>query len=109
MDILLRIPVAEVRSSEAAKHLASLSSATICYMHDHGLALERRLRHHEVNLEYAAEDEGDLYEAMRLSERLGRVEVNLIRVEQRNDNLQAEIVARELAGNPPEHDHRDRR
>jgi len=97
LDVLFRIPVAEVRSSETGKHLASLSSATICYMYDHSLALERRLRWHEMNLVYAAEDEGDLYEAMRLSERLSRVEVNLVRVERRNSDLQAEIVIRELA------------
>ncbi len=97
MDILFRVPVAEVRSSEAGKHLASLSSATLSYMYDHSLALERRLKHHEINLVYAADDEGDLYEAMRLSERLSRVEINLVRVEQRTNGLQAEIVARELA------------
>ncbi len=101
MDILFRVPVAEVRSSEARKHLASLSTATVCFMHDHGLALERWLRRHEMNLTYTAEDEDDLYEAMRLVERLKRVEVNLVRVEQRNRDLQAEIVTRELAAERP--------
>jgi hypothetical protein len=54
-----------------------------------------------MNLTYTAEDEDDLYEAMRLVERLKRVEVNLVRVEQRNRDLQAEIVTRELAAERP--------
>jgi hypothetical protein len=84
----------EVRLDEESQRLASVSVSTLHYMMDYGLAKERALGRHRVNLGYLAEDQHDLLEAMRLSERLKRVETNIRRTGRRNERIRAEIVGR---------------
>jgi hypothetical protein len=86
----------EVRLHEESRRLASVSVSTLLYMMDYGLARERDLRRHHVNLGYQAEDEHDLFEAMRLSARLSRVETNTARAARVNERLRAELVVRDL-------------
>ena len=81
---------------EESRRLASVSVSTLLYMMDYGLARERDLRRHHVNLGYLAEDEHDLFEAMRLSARLKRVERNTARTARVNERLRAELVVRDL-------------
>lgn len=84
----------EVRLDEERARLAEVSTSTLEYMVDHGLAREARLRRHHVNLGYFAEDERDLLEAMRLSERLSKVERNILRTGRMNERIRAELAGR---------------
>jgi hypothetical protein len=86
----------EVRWHEESQWLADVSVSTLLYMMDYGLARERDLRRHHLNLGYLAEDEHDLFEAMRLSARLNRVETNTARTARVNERLRAELVVRDL-------------
>ncbi len=86
----------EVRLHEESRRLASVSVSTLLYMMDYGLARERDLRRHHVNLGYLAEDEHDLLEAMRLSARLTSGETNTARTARGNERLRAELVVRDL-------------
>jgi len=86
----------EVRWHEESRRLADVSVSTLLYMMDYGLARERDLRRHHLNLGYLAEDEHDLFEAMRLSARLNRVETNTARAARVNERLRAELVVRDL-------------
>ncbi len=96
MNGLLETRPLEVRLHEDSQRLASVSVSTLLYMMDYGLARERDLRRHYVNLGYLAEDEHDLFEAMRLSARLNRVETNTARTARVNERLRAELVVRDL-------------
>ena len=58
--------------------------------------LEEDLGRHRINLGYLAEEEYDLFEAIRLSVRLSRVETNVARIARVNERIQAELVVREL-------------
>ena len=78
--------------------MAAVSVPTLLYMIDYGLARERDLGRHRVNLGYLSEEEHDLFEVMRLSERLSRVKVNVARTARVNERIQAELVVRELGG-----------
>ena len=94
MNGLQEVRPLEVRLHEESRRLASVSVSTLLYMMDYGLARERDLRRHHVNLGYLAEDEHDLFEAMRLSARLSRVETNTARTARCNERLRAELVVR---------------
>jgi hypothetical protein len=87
--------VVEVRLDEEQQVIARVSEATLRYMYRYGLELEHRLRCHGRNLGYFAEDEGDLFEAMRLATRLNTVEKNIRRTGRRNERLRSELVRRE--------------
>ena len=86
----------EVRLDEESQRLVSVSASTLLYMMDYGLARERDLGRHRVNLGYLAEEEYDLLEAMRLSVRLNRVETNIARTARVNEKIRAELVVRGL-------------
>ena len=96
MNGLQEVRPLEVRLHEESRRLASVSVSTLLYMMDFGLARERDLRRHHVNLRYLAEDEYDLFEAMRLSARLNRVETNTARTARVNERLRSELVVRDL-------------
>ena len=101
MSVLRGARHAEVRHEEETARLAALTTSTLEYMIDHGEALEARLRRHQVDLVYIAEDEHDLLEAIRLAERQKRVEMNVARTARRNERLRAELVGRGSPGQPP--------
>jgi hypothetical protein len=86
----------EIRLDEESQRLAAVSVSTLRYMMDYGLARERDLGFHRANLEYLAEDEYDILEAMELSARLNRVEVNIRRTGRSNEALRAELIRRGL-------------
>ena len=86
----------EIRLDEARQRLVSVSASTLLYMMDYGLARERDLGRHRVNLGYFAEDEYDLLEAMRLSARLNNVGINIARTARVNERIRAELVVRGL-------------
>ena len=88
-------PVA-VRLDEERQRLVSVSASTLLYMMDYGLARERDLGRHLINLGYLAEDEYDLLEAMRLSARLNNVGTNIARTARVNEKIRAELVVRGL-------------
>ena len=90
------MPVVEVRLDEESRRLGELSVSTLEYMADHGAAHELRLRHHRGNLGYAADNECDLFEAMRLSARLKRVDGNIARAGRGTERVRAELVRRAL-------------
>ncbi len=92
--ILRRAPQAEVQHTQDREQLSRISTATVHYMLNCGLALEAWLSWQRRLLAAFAEDEADLYEAMRLAERLNRVERNKKRAADRNDQLRAELVSR---------------
>ena len=94
MSILTEARPVEVRHDEESERLASVSVSTLLYMVDYGLARELALGRQKVALEYMADDERDLLEAMRLSARLKRVEGNIRRTGRANERIRAEIVAR---------------
>ena len=96
MNALHEVRPVEVRLDEESERLASVSVSTLAYMMDHGMAAERTLGRHRINLGYVADDERDLLEAMRLSERLKRVDTNIRRTGRRNERIRAEIVGRGL-------------
>lgn len=96
MNALQEARPLEVRWHEESQWLADVSVSTLLYMMDYGLARERDLRRHHLNLGYLAEDEHDLFEAMRLSARLNRVETNTARAARVNERLRAELVVRDL-------------
>ncbi|MCK4408864.1 MAG: hypothetical protein KAW67_02195 [Candidatus Eisenbacteria sp.] len=87
----------EVRLDEESQRLAAVSVSTLLYMIDYGVARERDLGRHRVNLGYLAEEEHDLLEAIRLCARLSRVEANVARTARVNERIRAELVVRELA------------
>ena len=88
----------EVRKDEEESRLARLSVGTLRYMHQYGLASERRLVQHFGNLSFLADEERDLLEAMRLNERLNRVTRNIASTGRRNERLGAELLKRQLDG-----------
>jgi hypothetical protein len=94
VSVLQEARPAEIRVDEESRRLARVSVSTLLYMIDYGLAKERCLGRHEVNLGYLADDECDLLEAMRLSERLKRVAANIQRTGRRNERIRAELVRR---------------
>lgn len=94
MNVLQEARQVEIRVDEESRRLARVSVPTLLYMIDHGLARERDLGRHEVNLGYVAEDECDLLEAMRLSERLKRVAANIRATGRMNERIRAELVRR---------------
>ncbi len=96
MQFPLETQVVEVRVDEEDRILARVSEPTLRYMHDYGVALEGWLRHHHGNLEFLAEEERDLFEGMRLTRRLERVEGNITRTGRRNERIRAELMKREL-------------
>lgn len=96
MTILTRTPHAEVRPVRQQRRYARLSTATLQYMLDYGISREAWLHWQRGLLGFYAEEEGDLYEAMRLSERLNRVDRNVDRVAEENEHLRTELVARVL-------------
>ena len=93
---LLAFPTAEERLTEEESRLSELSVDTLRYMYGYGVAWEKWLRHHRGNLEFLAEDEFDLVEAMRLSSRLNRVEMNIRRTGRRNETIRSHIIGREM-------------
>lgn len=96
MSILRRPQQAEVRLTEHQRRYAAISTATLQYMLEYGISREASLRWQRGLLRFYAADEADLYEAMRLSERLSRVEGNVDRVRGENERLQAELISRSL-------------
>lgn len=100
MELPLFTPTAEVRLDEEGRQLAGLSTAALLYMHEYGLALDSYLRLHAGNLRFAADTEFDLFEAMRLSERLNNVGRNISRVSGRNEKLVNALVKRGVETTP---------
>ncbi len=96
MSILKRTPHAEVRLSQEQRRHAQISTATLQYMLEYGISHETWLRWQRGFLLGIAEEEADLYEAMRLSERLNKVDRNVRRTSSENERLRSELVARAL-------------
>ncbi len=92
-----RTPAVEVWVDEEEEALAALSTATLEYMHGYWSGFGGWLKHHYGNLRFLAEEERDLFEAMRLSARLTRVESNMSRVGRRAERLRAVLTARACA------------
>lgn len=93
--IINETPVVEIRLQEDQR-VSRVSDPTLRYMYRYGLALEARLGWHEANLVFRAEEECDLFEAMRLSARLKRVDRNIRRVARRNARMRDEFLRRAL-------------
>ena len=87
--------VFEARVAEEDRVIATVSAGTLEYMYRHGLARERRLRRHRGDLGFAVSEEYDLFEGMRLAERLNCTERNIVRTSRRNERLRSEMVRRE--------------
>ncbi|MBD3348599.1 MAG: hypothetical protein GF400_05320 [Candidatus Eisenbacteria bacterium] len=85
----------EEQVADEESRLAGLSGATLRYMYVYGVAWECWLRHHRGNLEFAAEEECDLVEAMRLSSRLNRVDRNIERTISRNEKIRSHLLTQE--------------
>lgn len=96
MHLQLGIQIREVRTDEESRRLGRLSTATLDYMHEYGIAREGWLRYHRGNLLFLADGEHDLFEAMRLSGRLSNVNRSISRTGRRNETIRAELVKREL-------------
>lgn len=94
VSVLQEARPAQIRVDEESRRLARVSVSTLLYMIDYGLAREGRLARHEVNLGYLADDECDLLEAMRLSERLKRVAGNIQSTGRTNEHIRAELLRR---------------
>jgi len=92
--------VIEAKLDEEDRVIAAVTGATLEYMYRHGLAHERRLRNHSGNLSFDAVEEHDLFEAMRLAERLSAVHKNIRGASRRNERLRSEIVRREADRSP---------
>jgi hypothetical protein len=100
VGLALANQVIEVRVSEEDRVIATVSDGTLAYMYRHGLVREHRLRNHRGNLDFAREDERDLFEGMRLAERLSAVSRNIDGASRRNERLRSEIVRRAADGRP---------
>jgi hypothetical protein len=98
LDGFLRTPAAEVRIDEVDQRVSQVSTPTLLYMHEYGIALEGRLRWHGGNLRFLSDEEHDLLEAMRLCTRLTKVEKNIARTGRMNERMRAELVRREFEG-----------
>jgi hypothetical protein len=85
----------QVWTDEEDQRLRRVSTLTLQYMYDHGLSLERHLRHHGGDLAFLAQEERDLLEAMRLDARLNTIKRNVQRASRRNARMDAEIVRRQ--------------
>ena len=96
MNGLAEVRPVEIRLDEERRRLAVVSVSTLLYMMDYGLARERNLGRHRIDLDYLAEEEYDLFEAIRLSARLRRVDTNVVRIARRNERLRAELIVRDL-------------
>ena len=96
MNGLQEVRPAEIRLDEESRQLVAVSVSTLLYMMDYGLARERNLGRHRIDLGYLAEEEHDLFEAIRLSARLRRVDTNVVRIARRNERLRAELIVRDL-------------
>jgi hypothetical protein len=101
VDAALVNQVIEVRLVDEDRVVTTVSRATLDYMYREGLARERRLRNHRGNLGLAADEEGDLFEVMRLAARLSTVDRNIVGAGRRNERLRSEIVRREAGSRPP--------
>jgi hypothetical protein len=95
MGLGLANQVIETRVTQEDRIIAEVSEGTLAFMYRHGLAFEHRLRHHRGNLGFYADEERDLFEGMRLAERLSTVERNIRGASRRNERLRSEIVRRE--------------
>jgi len=78
--------IVEQVSDEEAR-LSEVSLSTPRYTYDYRLAWGAWLRHHLGNLEFLADSEHDLVEAMYLLARLNRVRMNIDRTGSRNERL----------------------
>lgn len=96
MRTLHRASVHEHRLLDERAELGRVSTATLRYMWEASTALEAWLRMHGGNLLAIAQEEYDLYEAMRLSARLSSVSRNAARAERRSERIRAEVIRREL-------------
>lgn len=94
MSLISRIEATEISRREEEQELAAVSVATLRYMRDYGLACEERLVHHHSNLEFLADTEYDLLEAMLLNARLNSVTANVARTGRKNRRLEAELLKR---------------
>jgi hypothetical protein len=101
MGVALAEQVIEVRVEQEDRLIATVSHGTLDFMYRHGLARERRLRNHRGNLGLVADEERDLFEGMRLAERLSTVDKNIRGTSRRNERLRAEIVRREADRRAP--------
>jgi len=96
VEILKRPPHAEVRPAQEQCRYERVSTATLRYMLEYGISHESRLRWQHGYLLGEAEEEADLYEALRLSERLNKVDRNVGRVLSENERLRTELLSRAL-------------
>jgi hypothetical protein len=96
VDILMRTPQAEIRLSHEEQRYSAISTATLQYMLEYGISREAWLHWQHGLLAGFAEDEADLYEAMRLSERLTRVTRNVVRVSAENERIRSALLSRTL-------------
>jgi hypothetical protein len=95
VQLTLADQVIEATLAEEDQVIARVSGATLAYMYREGLARERRLEHHRGDLWFAASEEHDLFEGMRLAVRLTNTERNIVRTGSRNERLRSEMVGRE--------------
>lgn len=95
MNLTVADHVIEATLSQEDRIVAAVSDGTLAYMYWHGLAREYRLRNHRGDLEFAREEGRDLFEGMRLAERLRTVDKNIQGAGRRNERLRSEIVRRE--------------
>ncbi|MBD3367826.1 MAG: hypothetical protein GF405_06590 [Candidatus Eisenbacteria bacterium] len=96
MDAIAPQPYGEIRISEEDERLRNLSESTLRFMHDHGVLLEERLREQSRYLGFLVEEEYDLVNAMRLSERRASVGRNVRVAGRRVETIRAEIVRRSV-------------
>lgn len=96
MQLTLPPATVEERIDEDEQRFRELSSATLNYMHGYGVAWESWLRHHRGNLIFVANNEHDLFEAMRLSSRLNSIEGNIAKTGRRNERIRSELLSRAI-------------
>ena len=93
MQILPPIVVQEYREQLSYSHLSHRAAR---YVYEARVAKRDRLIVHRAKLDYWFDTEYDLYELLKLGERLGRVDANLSRLETQIRALRHELVKRRL-------------
>jgi len=87
-----------IRRVEEIRDLRAYSIAALRNMHDYQVAKRARLDKQTAYLNAFMNYEVDIYEQMKLAQRLTKVERNIERTEERIRRLRGELLSRTLSG-----------
>ena len=90
------IPDKVIRCIEETRDLREYSLVALRNMHEYQVSKRARLDRQYDNLNCYLNYEVDIYVQMKLAQRMGKVERNLARTEERIKRLQGEIVHRRI-------------